>query len=105
MGLFVVVLICDGQAFGHAPETGSQTPTPPSSPTKQQPRVTSQQSITVTAQSSPEEIEDGKINDAYQSVYKLEKQNECAQAVQKYQSVVIPLAEAAKFDIPRNKFL
>jgi tetratricopeptide (TPR) repeat protein len=35
----------------------------------------------------------------------LEEQNKCAEAAEKYRSVVIPLAEAAKFDIPRNKFL
>jgi len=53
---------------------------------------------------TPEEAEEGRLNDAYQPLYQLEQQHECAGAVEKYKAVIL-LAEQAKFDVPRNKFL
>ncbi|MGB6432163.1 MAG: hypothetical protein WBF06_16415 [Candidatus Acidiferrales bacterium] len=53
---------------------------------------------------TPEESEEGKLNDAYQPIYAMEEQHDCTAAIDKYQSMIL-LAEQAKFDVPRNKFL
>jgi tetratricopeptide (TPR) repeat protein len=73
--------------------------------TEGQKRVKSHDSVTVTANFTPEELEEGKINNVYQSVSILEEKGDCDTAVQKYKSEVIPLAETSKFNIPKNKFL
>ena len=62
-------------------------------------------SVTVTARSTPEETEEGKINDAYQPVFVLERQGDCETAMRRYESEVIPLAQRSKFEVPKNKFL
>jgi len=69
-----------------------------------QDRVTSQQSITVEAHLTPEEKEEGELNDLYQPVYSQQK-HDCEGAIEKYITVVIPGAERAKFAVPKNKFL
>jgi len=69
------------------------------------PRPTSHQSVTVSANLTPEEIEEGKLNDLYQPASLLERQGHCDAAIEKYRSVVLPEAQKAKFDSPRNKFL
>jgi tetratricopeptide (TPR) repeat protein len=68
-------------------------------------RVTSQQSITVEARLTPEEKEDGDLNDAYQPVYSIQQKHDCKGAIEKYRTVVIPSAERAKFEVPKNKYL
>jgi tetratricopeptide (TPR) repeat protein len=61
-------------------------------------------SVTVAATYTPEETEDWKINGVYQPVYALEQKGDCEAAIQRYKSEVIPLAEQAKFEVPKNKF-
>jgi tetratricopeptide (TPR) repeat protein len=68
-------------------------------------RVTNQQSVVVTANLTPEEIEEGQINDVHEAARRLEEQGDCASAIRRQESIVIPMAEAAKFEVPRKKFL
>lgn len=68
-------------------------------------RVSSQQSITVEANSTPEEKEEGDLNDIYQPVSAIQQQHDCQSAIDKYRAVVIPAAERAKFPKPKNKYL
>lgn len=59
----------------------------------------------MSAKLTPEEVEEGKLNDVYQEVYNIERNHDCEKAVEKYQTVVIPMADGSKFPVPRNKFL
>jgi tetratricopeptide (TPR) repeat protein len=55
---------------------------------------------------SPEEVEEGRLNDIYQSVSEVQRKSACTpNIIQRYESEVIPLAEKSKFNVPRNKFL
>jgi tetratricopeptide (TPR) repeat protein len=67
--------------------------------------VKSHDSVTVTAQLTPEENEDWKINEVYEPVFSMEEKGDCDAAIQRYDTEVIPLAEKSKFEVPRNKFL
>ncbi len=69
------------------------------------PKVTSKQSMTVTATLTPEEVEEGKINDVYDEAEALKRGGNCKTAVEKYEREVIPRAQQSKFYVPRNKFL
>src|SRR5260370_1217763 len=82
----------------------SSAPAAPEKATKQK-RVTAKDSIVVGAHLTPEEVEDGKINDAYQPLYHWKKPTDCPQIVQLSESKIIPMAEASKFNETRNKFL
>ena len=63
-------------------------------------------SAEVVAHLSPEEVEDGKLNDAYESIAQLQRKGACtAEIIQRYQSEVIPLAQKSTFNVPKNKFL
>lgn len=68
-------------------------------------RLKSHDSVTVSAKFTPEELEEGKINDVYQAIYLVEQKGDCETAIQRYKSEVIPLAEQSKFEVPKNKFL
>jgi len=85
----------------------SRAQTPASQPSKSNSpdRVISQQSVVVDAHLTPEELEDGQINEVYQPVYKNQEQHEYQKAIEGYRSLVIPMAEKAKFERPRKKFL
>ncbi len=74
----------------------SSAPAAPEKATKQK-RVTAKDSIVVGAHLTPEEVEDGKINDAYQPLYDWKKPTDCPQIVQLSESKIIPMAEASKF--------
>ncbi len=104
-GLALLSLFCGSQAYGQSTGNGAQTPPSQSSQPNSQGRVTRQQSVVVTANLTPEESEEGKINEAYQSVYAAQRDHDCAGIIDRCRSVIIPLAEKAKFDVPRNKFL
>jgi tetratricopeptide (TPR) repeat protein len=67
--------------------------------------VTSQQSVVVDAHLTPEELEDGQLNEVYQPVHKIQEQRDYQKAIEEYRSSVIPMAEKAKFERPRKKFL
>lgn len=63
-------------------------------------------SVEVVAHLSPEEVEDGKLNDVYESVAQLQRRGTCTlNTIQRYESEVIPPAEKSAFNVPRNKFL
>ncbi len=63
-------------------------------------------SITVVEHSSPEEIEEGKLNDIYEATAQLQRKGPCTpEIVQRYQSEVIPAVRKATFNVPKNKFL
>jgi tetratricopeptide (TPR) repeat protein len=94
-----------GHWLAQGRDTGAQPQSVPQSKSTGQNRVTSQQSITVEAFSTPEEKEEGRINDLYQPVYSIQQKHDCDGAIEKYRTVVIPVAEQAKFNIPKNKFL
>jgi len=78
---------------------------PPATQKPAAPRVKSQDSITVSANLSPEESEDFKINEVFQPIYSLEQSGDCQTAIQRYTETIIPLAEKSKFDEPKNKYL
>jgi tetratricopeptide (TPR) repeat protein len=96
--LNVVAVACFAQ--GNPPPQNSAT-----KPVDGKSRPKSHDSVTVSANFTPEELEEGKINDVYQAVYLLEEKGDCSVAVQRYKSEVIPLAEGSKFEVPKNKFL
>ncbi|HEV3419602.1 MAG TPA: tetratricopeptide repeat protein [Candidatus Acidoferrum sp.] len=63
-------------------------------------------SVEVVAHLSPEEVEDGKLTDAYQSIALLQQKGACtSEIIQRYQSEVIPLAQKSTFSVLKNKFL
>jgi len=82
-----------------------QNPPAKPSPAKPQSRPTQHQTITVTADLTPAEIEEGKLNDLYQDIYKWERHGNCEAMIEKYKTVIIPKAEQAEFEVPKNKFL
>ena len=67
-------------------------------------RVSAQQSM-VEARLTADEIEENKINDVYQQVVKTHLEGDYWGAADKYQSLVIPMAERTKSDVARKKFL
>ncbi len=63
-------------------------------------------SVEVVAHLSPEEVEEGKLNDVYERIAQLQRKGTCTtEIIQRYQSEVIPLAEKSTFNVPKNKFL
>jgi tetratricopeptide (TPR) repeat protein len=96
---FVILFLSRGVSIAQTPLKNQEANKP-----NPQGRVTAQQSVVVEAHITPEESEEGKINDLYQPVYATQQQD-CQRAVEKYRSVVSPAAEHAKFEIPKNKFL
>ena len=69
------------------------------------PRVTSTDSIVVGAHLTPEEVEDGKINDVYQPLYHWKQSTDCQKIVELCETKIIPMAENSKFEETKNKFL
>lgn len=67
-------------------------------------RVSAPQSI-VEARLTSDALEESKINDVYQEVVKTHLQGDYRGAAEKYQSLVIPMAERAVSDRARRKFL
>jgi tetratricopeptide (TPR) repeat protein len=68
-------------------------------------RATMKDSIVVGAHLTPDEIEDGKINDVYQPIYHWTREHDCLQIIKLCETKVIPMAESSKFQETRNKFL
>ncbi len=63
-------------------------------------------SVEVVAHLSPEEVEEGKLNDVYEQIAQLQRKGTCTtEIIHRYQSEVIPLAEKSTFNVPKNKFL
>ena len=58
------------------------------------------------AKSTPEEVEEGRLNDAYQAVAEQQRKGTCnAEMIERYKSEIMPLAEKSPFNVPKNKFL
>jgi hypothetical protein len=82
-----------------------QIPPPPSQSSGSS-RPGRHDSVNVVVHLSPEEVEDGKLNDMYQSVVQLQRKGTCTpDVIQRLESEVIPPAEKSTFNVPRNKFL
>jgi tetratricopeptide (TPR) repeat protein len=96
---FIILFSSSGVSIAQTPQKNQESNKP--SP---QGRVTTQESVVVEAHVTPEESEEGNINDLYQPIYATQ-QHDCPGAVEKYRTVVIPAAEQARFEIPKNKFL
>jgi tetratricopeptide (TPR) repeat protein len=99
------VVVGNGISFAQTPSEGGHLLPAQEGKSTPQNRVTSQQSITVEAHLTPEEKEDGNLNDVFQPVDEIQRQHDCKGAIDRYRSVVIPMAEQAKFKVPKNKFL
>lgn len=83
-----------------AQNPAAQTPSPAP------PKAARHDSVEVVAHLSPEEVEEGKLNDLYESVAQVSRKGVCtADVVERYESEVIPKAEQATFNVPKNKFL
>ena len=100
----ITALIFVGLLLGNAP-TSAQNPMPQTqSPASSKPAR--HDSVEVVEHLSPEEVEEGKLNDLYESVAQLQRKGTCTtEIIERYQSEVIPPAEKSKFNVPKNKFL
>ncbi len=100
----IPALIFVGLLLGSAP-TSAQNPMPQTqSPASSKPAR--HDSVEVVEHLSPEEVEEGKLNDLYESVAQLQRKGTCTtEIIGRYQSEVIPPAEKSKFNVPKNKFL
>jgi tetratricopeptide (TPR) repeat protein len=83
---------------GTYPSAAHQKPATPK-------RATATETIIVGAHLTPEEIEDGKIYDAYQPIYHWTKPRDCPEILKLCETKIIPMAERSKFEETRNKFL
>lgn len=96
--IFAALAITGTPAF---PQNAPQTQTPGDDP-----RPATHDSVDVVEHLSPEEAEEGKLNDAYQSVARLQHKGDCtADIIKRYESDVIGPAEKSTFNVPKNKFL
>lgn len=67
--------------------------------------VKTQDSAVAGAHLTPAEIEDGKVNDLYQPIHRLQRERNCAEIVRICETQVIPRAEKSQFAETMNKFL
>jgi len=89
--------------FVHAPAS-AQNPSPQTQATA--PHAARHDSVEVVAHLSPEEVEEGKLNDLYQSIAQIQRKGTCTdELIQRYRSEVILVAEKSAFNVPKNKFL
>ena len=88
----------------HDPKTSNPGAQDETSPQK---RVTAKDSIVVGAHLTPEEIEDGKIQEAYQPIYQMivQGKRDCDKIIKICEIEIIPRAEKSKFPETRSKFL
>src|SRR5690348_16399579 len=100
IGTVFLIAAVSGSALASGQNPAVQTKSPA------QPKVTRHDSVEVVARMSPEEAEEGKLNDLYQSIAELQRQGICTnEVIQRYQSEVIAVAEKSSFNVPKNKFL
>lgn len=102
--VLALALILPGSAT-QAQEQKPAPASPPATPDKTQKRVTAHDSVVVGAHLTPEEKEDGRINDAYQPLYHLKAPEDCPQILDLDETKIIPMAEKSQFEATRNKFL
>jgi tetratricopeptide (TPR) repeat protein len=100
----ITALIFVGLFLGDAPAS-SQNPMPQTqSPASSKPPR--HDSVEIVEHLSPEEVEEGKLNDLYESVAQLQRKGTCTtEIIEHYQFEVIPTAEKSTFNVPKNKFL
>lgn len=99
---FALILVGSsfGGLLGHAQNSASQSQSSGTS------NPTRRDSVQVVAKLSPEEVEEGKLNDAYESIAQQQRKGTCtAEIIERYKSEVITLAEKSAFKVPKNKFL
>ena len=100
LALMFTATLLGGEGFAQARNPSSQTKSSGSS------KPTRHNSVDVVASLTPEEAEEGKLNDAYQSIAQQQRKGTCTTAIiERYRSEVLPLAEKAAFNVPKNKFL
>jgi len=85
--LFFVAVVAADSAPAQTPQTSQQGPPSPASQSKAQKRVSSHDSVVVSAKLTLEEAEEGRLNDVYQEVYDIERSHDCEKAVEKYQNL------------------
>jgi tetratricopeptide (TPR) repeat protein len=96
--MFVALSIASAPALAQVPSPQSQS-SGPSIPARHD-------SVEVVEHLSPEEVEQGRLNDVYESVAQLQRKGSCTQEIiQRYESEIIPPAEKSTFNVPRSKFL
>ncbi len=89
-----------GGGLTSAQNPATQTQSPTSS------KLARHDSVEVVEHLSPEEVEEGKLNNLYQPIAELQRNGACTTAIiQRYQFEVILPAEKSTFDVPKNKFL
>jgi tetratricopeptide (TPR) repeat protein len=82
----------------------SQNPPPNQSPGSSKP--TRKDSVEVVGHLSPEEAEEGRLNDIYESVAQVRRKSPCTpEIIHRYESEVIPAANKSTFNVPKSKFL
>jgi tetratricopeptide (TPR) repeat protein len=97
--LTITASLLGGKGVAQGQNPSSQTKSSGSS------KPTRHDSVDVVATLSPEEAEEGKLNDAYQSVAQQQRKGTCTAAtIERYRSEVLPLAEKAAYNVPKNKF-
>ena len=98
--LLLLITLLWGSALTSSQNSASQT----QSPTLSKPAR--HDSVEVVGHLSPEELEEGKLNDLYQSVAQLQQTGTCTiDIIERYRSEVIRPAEKSTFNVPKNKFL
>jgi tetratricopeptide (TPR) repeat protein len=103
--LALALILTEGAAAAQEQKPDQSTPSGSPGNTSTQKRAVAHDSIVVGAHLTPEEVEDGKINDAYQPLYHLKKPSDCVEIQKLCQTEIIPMAERSKFELTRNKFL
>jgi len=98
-----VLSLCPRLLWAQSGTSGGNPPATPNS--KETPRVKATDSIVVGAHLTPEEIEDGKINDVYQPLYHWKQSTDCSKIIELCETTIIPMAENSKFEETKNKFL
>ena len=101
----VLALIFSGLLFGGKGLARAQNPSAQAKSSGSS-KPTRDDSVDVVATLSPEEAEEGRLNDAYQSIAQQQRKGTCTAAIiERYRSEVLPLAEKSAFNSPKNKFL
>ncbi len=85
--LLLIVVFLPGALSAQTPDSSANAP----AATAKHPARTD--SIVVSANLTPEEIEDGKINDVYQPLYHLKQPADCAHIIELSEKKIIPMAE------------
>lgn len=101
----VLALIFTGLLFGGKELARAQNPSAQAKPSGSS-KPTRHDSVDVVVTLSPEEAEEGRLNQAYQSVAQQQRKGTCTPAIiERYRTEVLPLAEKSAFNAPKNKFL